>query len=111
MVRVPRKLHVKKGDTVEIISGKNKNKRGKVLAVSPKKGMIIVEGVNILKKHQKPRGANQQGGIIKQEGPIYSSKAMLVCKRCNKRTRVGYQILEDKTKVRVCKVCKEVIND
>lgn len=111
MVKAPRKLHVKKGDTVEIISGKNKNKRGKVLAASPKKGMIIVEGVNTVIKHQKPTGANQQGGIIKQEGPIDSSKAMLVCNKCGKRTRVGYEILEDKTKVRVCKVCKEVISD
>ena len=111
MVNVPRKLHVKKGDTVEIISGKNKDKRGKVLATLPKKGKIIVEGVNLLTKHQKPRGAGQQGGIIHQEGPIYSSKAMLVCKRCNKATRVGRSIQEDGTKVRVCKVCKEVIND
>ncbi len=111
MVNVPRKMHVKKGDTVEIISGKDKSKRGKVLAAFPKEGKVIVEGINLLTKHQKPRGAGQQGGIIKVEGSIYSSKVMLVCKKCNKPTRVGRQVLEDGTKVRVCKVCNEVIND
>lgn len=111
MVNVPRKLHVKKGDTVEIISGKDKNKRGKVLAAYPSKGKIIVEGVNLQTKHKKARSAEQQGGIIHQEGSIYSSKAMLVCKRCNKATRVGHKILEDGTKVRVCKVCNETISD
>lgn len=111
MVNIPKKIHVKKGDTVQIISGKDKDKRGTVLTVLPKKGKIIVQGVNMLTKHQKARGANQQGGIIHQEGPIFSSKAMLVCKRCNKPTRVGHSILEDGTKVRVCKVCGETMND
>ncbi len=106
-----RKLHVKKGDTVEIISGKDKSKRGKVLAAFPKQGKVIVEGINLLTKHQKPRGAGQQGGIIHQEGPIYASKVMLVCNKCNKRTRVGRKILDDGTKVRVCKVCNEVIGE
>jgi large subunit ribosomal protein L24 len=111
VVNVPKKMHVKKGDTVEIISGKDKSKRGKVLAAYPSEGKIIVEGVNLLTKHKKARGANQQGGIIHQEGPIYSSKAMLVCKKCNKPTRVGHKILEDGTKVRVCRVCNETISD
>ena len=111
MVKKPGKMHVKKGDTVEIISGKDKSKRGKVLVAYPQEGKIVVEGVNILTKHKKPRGAGQQGGIIRQEGAIYSSKAMLVCKKCNKPTRVGHKILEDGTKVRVCKVCGEIFND
>ena len=111
MVNAKRKLHVKKGDTVEIISGKDKSKRGKVLAAFPREGKIIVEGINMLTKHKKPRGAGQQGGIIHQEGPIYACKAMLVCNKCNKPTRVGRKVLEDGTKVRVCKVCNEVIND
>ncbi|MGI6537725.1 MAG: 50S ribosomal protein L24 [Caldicoprobacterales bacterium] len=111
MVNVPRKLHVKKGDTVEIISGKDKSKRGKVLTALPKEGKIIVEGVNILTKHRKPRSVGEEGGIIKVEGPIYASKAMLVCNKCNKATRVGRRILEDGTKVRVCKVCNEIIDD
>ena len=111
MGNMPKKLHVKKGDTVEIISGKDKSKRGKVLAAYPGEGKIVVEGVNLLTKHRKARSANQQGGIIRQEGPIYSSKAMLVCQKCNKPTRVGHKILEDGTKVRVCKVCNETFND
>ncbi|NLA84424.1 MAG: 50S ribosomal protein L24 [Clostridiales bacterium] len=104
-------MHVKKGDTVEIISGKDKSKRGKVLTALPKEGKIIVEGVNILTKHRKPRSVGEEGGIIKVEGPIYASKAMLVCNKCNKATRVGRRILEDGTKVRVCKVSNEIIDD
>lgn len=107
MVNKPRKLHVKKGDTVEIISGKDKGKRGVVLRALPSEGKIVVEGVNMLTKHQKPRGANQQGGIIHQEGAIYASKAMLVCKRCNKARRVARKVMEDGTKVRGCKKCGE----
>ena len=111
MVKARRKLHVKKGDMVEVISGKDKSKRGKVLAALPKEGKVIVEGINLLTKHQKPRGAGQEGGIIHKEGPIYASKVMLVCNKCNKRTRVGHKILEDGTKVRVCKVCNEIIGE
>ncbi len=111
MVKKPGKMHVKKGDTVEIISGKDKSKRGKVLTAYPREGKIIVEGVNFVTRHKKPTGANQQGGRIRQEAPIHASKAMLVCGKCNKRTRVGHKILEDGTKVRVCKVCNELFND
>jgi large subunit ribosomal protein L24 len=111
MAVTTRKLHVKKGDIVEVISGKDKGKRGKVLSTIPKAGKVIVEGVNMLTKHTKPRGVNQPGGIIRQEGPMYASKVMLVCKKCNKRTRVGKKILDDGTKVRICKVCGETFND
>lgn len=111
MVSIPKKLHVKKGDTVEIISGKDKTRRGKVLTALPKKGKVIVEGINLQTKHQKARGANQQGGIIHQEGPIFSSKVMLVCKKCNKATRIGHTVLDDGTKVRICKICSEAFND
>lgn len=111
MVSKPLKIHVRKGDTVEIISGKDKGKRGKVLSALPKKGKILVEGVNMLTKHQKARGANQQGGIIHQEGPLFASKSMLVCKKCNKATRISNRILDDGSKVRVCKVCGETFND
>ncbi len=106
-----RKLHVKTGDTVEIISGKDKGKRGKVLRALPKEGKIIVENINMLTVHTRPRGMNQPGGIIRREGPIYASKAMLVCPSCNKRTRVGKRILEDGSKTRVCKACGETFND
>lgn len=111
MKTMPRKLHVKKGDTVEIISGKDKGKRGKVLSAFPSEGKIIVQGVNVNTKHMKPRGAGQPGGIIKQEGAIFASKAMLVCKRCNKPTRAAKMIASDGSKVRVCRHCEEAFND
>ncbi len=106
-----RKLHVKKGDLVEVISGKDAGKRGKVLTAMPKTGKVIIEGVNMVTKHMKPRGLNQPGGIIKQESPLYACKVMLVCKKCDQRTRVGKKILEDGTKVRVCKKCGETFDD
>lgn len=104
------KLHVKKGDTVTIISGKDANKKGKILAVYPDKRKVLVEGVNIVTKHRKPRSANQQGGLIKQEAPIDSSKVMLVCPRCNMPSRTGKKILESGQKARVCKKCGEVVD-
>jgi large subunit ribosomal protein L24 len=97
------KVHVKTGDTVVILSGKDKGKQGKVLAVSPKEGKVIVEGLNIVKKHIKPRSAQQQGGIVEAEAALYASKVMAVCPKCGKPTRVAHKFLEDGTKVRVCK--------
>ena len=97
------KLHVKTGDNVMIISGKDKGKKGKVLEVSPKEGKVIVEGLNIATKHVKPRAMGQQGGIVKAEAPLYASKVMLVCPKCGKPTRLGHKILSDGTKQRVCK--------
>ena len=108
---VNKKIQIKKGDTVEVITGKDKPKKGKVLTVLPSQGKIIVEGVNMLTKHEKPRGMDQPGGIIHQEGPIYASKVMVVCDKCNSKTRIGKKILEDGTKVRVCKKCGEIFND
>ncbi len=97
------KLHVKKGDTVEIISGKDKGKKGKVLEVSPSEQKIIVEGLNLVTKHVKPRRMGEPGGIIKAEGAMYASKAMLVCPKCGKATRLAHKIFEDGTKQRICK--------
>lgn len=111
MVKKPTKLHVKKGDTVEIISGKDKGKRGVVLTAAPKVGKIVVEGVNMQSMHQKPRGAGQQGGIIHKEGAINAAKAMLVCKRCKETTRISRRVEEDGTKVRVCKKCEETFSE
>lgn len=107
--QIAHKLHVKKGDTVEIISGKDRGKRGKVLEVSPKEQKIIVEGVNVATKHVKPRAMGQQGGIVSAEAPMYACKAMPVCPKCGKRTRVAHKILSDGTKERVCgrKDCRE----
>lgn len=97
------KVHVKTGDTVVILSGSEKGKQGKVLAVSPKEGKVIVEGRNIVKKHVKPRSAQQQGGIVEAEAAMYASKVQAVCPKCGKATRIAHKILEDGSKVRVCK--------
>jgi len=96
-------MHVKTGDTVIVISGRDKGKKGKVLAVSPKEGKVIVEGLNIVSKHIKPRKMGQPGGIVKAESAIYASKVMLVDPESGKRTRVGYKLLSDGTKVRIAK--------
>lgn len=97
------KVHVKTGDTVVILSGKDKGKQGKVLAVSPKEGKVIVEGLNVVTKHVKPRSAQQPGGIVEAEAAMYASKVMAVCPKCGKPTRVAHKILDDGKKVRVCK--------
>jgi large subunit ribosomal protein L24 len=97
-------MKIKKDDKVVVLAGKDKGKQGKVLAADPKGGKVTVEGVNVATKHQKPRGQNQEGGIIKIETPIYVSKVQLVCPKCGKGTRVGYKLADGK-KVRVCKKC------
>ena len=98
------KIHVKTGDEVQIISGKDKGKTGKVLQVSPSEGKVIVEGLNMVTKHVKPRQQGQRGGIVKAEGALYASKVMPVCPKCKKPVRVGHEIKNDK-KIRVCKKC------
>lgn len=103
------KLHVKKGDTVYIISGKDKGKKGKVLKAFPKEGKILVEGVNIVTKHKKATGPQQPGGILHQELPIYSSKAMLYCEKCGTGVRYGVKILDSGEKIRYCKRCNETL--
>jgi large subunit ribosomal protein L24 len=100
-----KKLHVKKGDNIVVISGKDKGKRAKVLVAIPKEGKVIAEGVNMSKKHKKPSKNVQQGGIIHQESPIFASKVMMYCDKCKKGVRLGHKILEDNTKVRYCKSC------
>ena len=99
------KLHVRKDDMVVILSGKDKGKKGKVLETSPKEQKLIVEGVNMVTKHVKPRRQGEPGGIVKAEGAFYASKAMLVCPSCGKATRVAHKVLEDGTKMRACKKC------
>ena len=111
-------LHVKTGDNVMVISGKDKGKTGKVLQTSPKEGKVIVEGLNMVTKHVKPRRQGEQGGIVKAEGAIYACKVMPVCPKCGKATRVAHRkeeiTREDGTKktktVRVCKRCKADID-
>lgn len=103
------KVHVKAGDTVYILSGKDRGKKGKVVAVSPKEGKLIVEGVNIVSKHVKARKAGQESGIFKSEGAMYASKVQLVCSHCGERTRIAHKVMEDGTKKRSCKKCSEVL--
>jgi len=105
------KVHVKKGDMVYVLSGKDSGKKGKVLDVDHIEGKVIVEGVNVVTKHMKPRpNKGYQGGIVHQEAPIYASKVMLICQKCGVPTKVGRKILEDGGKARVCKKCGEVID-
>ncbi|MCL2857836.1 MAG: 50S ribosomal protein L24 [Oscillospiraceae bacterium] len=96
-------VHVRSGDTVKVLSGKDKGKQGKVIIVSPKEGKVIIEGLNIGKKHVKPRKMGKPGGIISVERPMYSCKVQLVCPKCGKATRIGHKILSDGTKQRQCK--------
>lgn len=104
------KLSVKKNDEVKIISGKDKGKIGKVLKVFPKKQRIIVERVNLIKKHTRANPKKQiQAGIIEKEAPIHVSKVMVICPECKRPTRIGKKFLEDGSKVRICKKCGGVI--
>ncbi len=103
-------LRIKKGDTAFVIAGKNKGKSGRVLAVLPTKERVIVEGLNIVKKHMKPSKQYTQGGIIEKEAPIHISNVMLMCPKCNKPTRIGNTVFDDGRKLRTCKKCKEVID-
>lgn len=102
--------HIKKNDTVKVIAGKEKGKTGRVIMVLPKKDRVVVEKINFVKRHTKPRGAAAQGGIIEKEGPIHISNVMVVCPKCDSAVRFGYKILEDDKKVRVCKKCGEQID-
>jgi large subunit ribosomal protein L24 len=97
-------MNIKKDDKVIVLSGKDKGKEGKVLSADPKAAKVVVEGVNVATKHQKPRKQGQDGGIIKVETPIYACKVMLVCPKCGKPTRVAYKLDAGK-KSRVCKKC------
>ena len=104
-----KKVHVKTGDTVMVLSGRDKGKKGKIMAVSPKEGKVIIEKVNIVSKHIKPRRMGEPGGIIQAEGAMYASKVQIICPRCKKPTRVGHKINADGTKDRICKKCGEVL--
>ena len=97
-------MRIKKGDTVKILSGNDKDKTGEVIEVMPKDSKIVVKGINVRKKHMKPRRQGEEGGIISREFAIPSSKANVVCPKCGKATKVGY-IEEKGEKVRVCKKC------
>ena len=99
------KMQIKKGDTVKILSGKDRGKQGTVLRAYPAEGKIKVEGVAVVKKAVRPNQQNQQGGIVEQEAAIDASNVMLVCPSCGKPTRVGHDVNDEGKKVRVCKKC------
>ncbi len=102
-------MKIKKDDTVLVITGKDRGKKGKVRFAYPDKQQVIVEGVNFIKKHSKARGAVRQAGIIDLEAPVNISNVILLCNKCDKPGRIGYKELEDGRKVRYCRVCGEVI--
>lgn len=103
------KIHVRKGDTVLVITGKNAGKKGKILSVIPETSRVVVEGVNVVKRHSRPTQKMPQGGIVEKEAPIHSSNVMLFCGKCNSPARVGKKYLESGDKVRICKKCGEAI--
>ena len=104
------KCNIKKDDKVKIIAGKDNGKVGKVLNVDRKKGRILVENANIVKRHSRPTAQNRQGGIIESEAPIHASNVMLLCNKCIKPVRIKMQRLDDVKKVRVCRKCNEQID-
>ena len=103
-------MNIRKNDTVLVIAGKEKGKKGKVRFAHPKDNRIIVEGINFIKKHSRAKGQVRQAGIIELEAPIPISNVMLICSKCNKPARIGHRFLEDGKKVRFCRACKEVID-
>lgn len=103
-------MKIRKNDTVLVISGKDRGKKGKVRFVYPKDERITVEGINFIKKHTRAMGQVRQAGIIEREAPIHISSVMLLCNRCNRPTRVGFRFLEDGRKVRICRSCGEVLD-
>lgn len=110
-------MHVKTGDEVLIITGKDKGKRGKIKLAQPKKSRVVVEGLNMIKRHMKQRGPGRPGGIIEMEAPIQVSNVMLICPRCGRAARTGKRFLEETDhkgrprKVRFCKACDEVVDE
>jgi large subunit ribosomal protein L24 len=104
------KLHVRKNDQVVVVAGKEKGKTGKVLRVFPEKGRVLVENLNVVKRHTRPSRANAEGGIIEREAQLDISNVQLVCKACDQPTRTGIRVLEDGSKVRFCKKCNETVD-
>ncbi len=103
-------LGIKKQDTVLVMTGKEKGKKGRVLSVMPQKQRLIIEKINMIKKHMKPSRKYAQGGIIEKEASVHMSNVMLLCPKCGKPTRIGNLVLDDGKKLRSCRQCKEVID-
>ncbi|MCM8766619.1 MAG: 50S ribosomal protein L24 [Candidatus Omnitrophica bacterium] len=105
------KFKLKRGDIVQVIKGKDRGKKGRILKLFPKEGRVLVEGINFVKKHTRPKAVDRQGGIIQIEKPISISNVNFFCLKCSKPVRLGIKFLEDGTKVRYCKKCKEIIEE
>ena len=106
---IPR-FKLKKGDPVKVITGREKGKTGQILHLNPKKQVVFIEKVNMVKRHTRPSQKQRQGGIIEKEAPLKISNVMLVCRICDKPTRLGFKILDDGKKLRYCKKCSEVVD-
>ena len=104
-------MQIRKNDSVMIIAGRERGKTGKVLRVISDKGAAIIERVNLIKRHTRPKGPQQPGGIVEKEAPLDISNLMFFCERCNAPVRVGYKIAADKSKARVCRNCKEPLGN
>ena len=103
-------MEIRKNDSVMVIAGKERGKTGKVLRVIPKKDAVIIERVNLVKRHTKPRGPQQPGGIVEKEAHIRTSNIMIMCDKCNAPVRVGRKILSDGQRIRVCRRCGEALD-
>jgi len=103
-------MKIRKNDTVLVIAGKDRGKKGKVRFAYPKDERVLVDGINLIKRHTRARGTVRQAGIIEREEPIRVSNLMLLCNKCNRPTRIGFRFLKDGRKVRVCRSCDEVID-
>jgi len=103
-------VEIRKNDSVMVIAGKERGKTGKILRVLPEKSAIIVERLNIVKRHSKPRGPQQPGGIVEKEAAIHSSNVMIMCDKCNAPVRIGQKILADGKKIRICRSCNEALD-
>ena len=104
------KIRIRKGDRVRVISGKEKGKEGTVLQVLPEKQGVVIEKLNLFKKHTRPNQANPKGGIVEREGRVHLSNVMVICGNCNKPTRLGAKVLPEGKKLRSCKKCGEVMD-
>ena len=104
------KIHVKKGDMVKVITGKDAGKKGKILSVNTEKSRIVVEGVNIMKRHTRPSQGKPQGGIVEKEAAIASSNVMIFCNKCKEPVRINKKFLADGQKIRVCNQCGEELD-
>jgi len=102
-------MKLKKGDQIKIVSGKDSGKTGKIEKVLPRRGMILVPGLNVVKKHLKARGEGKPGGIVEVVKPLLACKVALICPKCNQRTRIGFKLGKGKEKHRICRKCQQII--